>query len=589
MKTQQDARAEETSSVLEQTTGLSTRTSQSRIVSWLLARTRGVRAMWLLSVSSRVLNQLLTVVILTLAVSVFLNAPLIPTLGWIAGLSLIKAVFRYLEHYAGHWVAFTMLARLRTEFYNAIVPQAPAVVKGNAAAELSERATRDIDRIEVFFAHTVPPAIAAIVVPTISTLAVGWHLGWNYALVIALSSILMVIGPAVGRLASWKANRDLAAVNAEISIHLGDSVQGLREVLSFGIGERRLFEWEQVERAAERIRSRIRIRAAIRAFFLVLVELGTLVVLVGIVSEGEIRSALLACAIWVSLWMPLRGVDDFADGLDEALASAERVRACVETPPLVPDNGHHPLPEMTNETQVIAVDNVSFSYDGRNTNLDSVSFDLSGGTWTYIAGISGGGKSTLASLLARGWDPSTGTIRYRGTDLHELPLEDLRARVMLVVQRPSLLSGSLRDNLRLSAPQADDEALWEALHLVNLGEWATSNDGGLDTVIEADGANMSGGQIQRLAIARALVASPDVLILDEAMSQLDEATAHSVRSNIRAACPQMTVVEISHQVDRIPSDAQVLVIDAGRLVEQGNAGVLREDSCGFFSRLMSRA
>ncbi|WP_165216499.1 ABC transporter ATP-binding protein [Schaalia sp. ZJ1691] len=571
------------------TSGKQTQTSGQRgVIAWLLARTKGVRPMWTLSVSSRVINQLLMVAILVMAAGACLGAPLVPAMAWIAGLSLVKAVFRYLEHYAGHWVAFTMLAWLRTEFYDAIVPQAPAVVKGHAAAELSERATRDIDRIEVFFAHTIPPMIAAILVPTASITWVGFHLGWSYALVMAISAVFMIAGPALGRLLSWQDNRDLAATNAQIATHLGDSIQGLREVLGFGAEEQRLAQWEQAEAHAETIRRRVRRRAAVRAALLMAIELATLAALVGVVGAGDVQSALLACAAWVALWAPLRGVDDFVDGLDEALASAERVRAAIDAPPQVVDAVDASAPEVDPTAPAVSVSHVSFTYDGATDVLSDVSFEITDATWTYIVGVSGGGKSTVAALLARGWDPREGRITYRGVDIRRLRLDDLRSRVSLVVQRPSLLSASLRGNLTLSAPDAADERLWEALDLVSLGEWARSHADGLDQAITLDGSNISGGQIQRLAIARALVAMPDVLILDEAMSQLDEATAREVRSRIRLARPDLTVVEISHQVDRIDEDARVLVIDAGHLVEEGLASDLLRNEDGYLSRLARR-
>ena len=205
-----------------------------------------------------------------------------------------------------------------------------------------------------------------------------------------------------------------------------------------------------------------------------------------------------------------------------------------------------------------------------------------------MAGVSGSGKSTLASLLARGWDPSEGQIRFRGINIEDLSLADLRSRIALVVQRPYLLKGTVAQNLRLSAPNASEEQLWRALWAVDMEGWARELPGQLDQEISTDGSNLSGGQIQRLAIARAVLTDPELLILDEATSQLDEATSLLVRQRIREAYPNLSVLEISHQVDRIPEDSSVFVIDNGRLVEQGVSGALVSQPDSALARLAAR-
>ncbi|MCD4557615.1 amino acid ABC transporter ATP-binding/permease protein [Schaalia sp. lx-100] len=641
----------------------SERSSQMSILGWLLTRTGGVRFMWGLSICARIANQLLMTAILVLASfsvykaywdyigtfsseSVFasrgnvplsslhealLSLPLSAVLMWMLGLSLVKALLRYLEHYAGHWVAFTMLARLRTEFYRAIVPQAPAITKGNAAAELSERATRDIDRVEVFFAHTIPPALSAIIVPTIVIVWAGNTYGWVYAVIMGAASLLMVCLPSVGRLLSWHDQQLLAECHAQIATHLGDSIQGVREILSFGAEDHRLSQWRHAEKQAEAVRRRIRLRSSVRSGLLLSVELGALIALVGAfsayaapLSQGAPLSELALhfvslLLMWVSLWAPLRGVDDFVDGLDEAIASAERVRRTIETLPLVTDkppvddksrfSGENSVTNSCNSkggaavspslsdfpstdtepgAPVMAMRSVFFSYDGRTEHVHDISIELPEGSWTYVAGVSGSGKSTIGALLARGWDPERGSITYRGIALSDYPLAQLRSRVALVAQRPSLLSASVKENLLLSNPDAHEDKLWEALHVVGLDQWVRSHTDGLLQPIATEGVNVSGGQMQRLAIARALVCAPDVLILDEATSQLDEETARLIRQRLRQTYPRLTVLEISHHVNRIPDEAPVLVIDAGRLVENGTAAQLREIPGGFFQRLLIR-
>ncbi|WRS29303.1 ABC transporter ATP-binding protein [Actinomycetaceae bacterium MB13-C1-2] len=568
--------------------------SAQSTTSWLISRTRGVRAIWLISALARIANQLLLIAVLVCAGMAILEASLSPWIWWILGLSIVKASLRYLEHFAGHWVAFTMLTRMRTEFYDALVPQAPAVAKGNGAAELSERATKDIDRVEVFFAHTVPPAVAAVAVPLVAIVWSWTVLGVRSALIMLTSSILMVAGPALARELSWKSVQKLGEVNARLTVHLGDSIQGAREVAAFGAQSRRTEDAHKLERGADGPLTRIRRMAGIREGMLVAIELATLALLVATPGGTDLFVPLISVLVWIGLWAPLRGVDDFVDGLDDALESTERVRRTIDAEPAVVERTDPATRrEISRRNGILRVEGVSFSYpktgglsDPAEAVLKEISFEVSPGSWEYLAGVSGSGKSTLAALMARGYDPNQGAVSLNGTDIRDIPLAELRRRIALVVQRPYLLHATLAENLRLSVPEATDQQLRAALRAVDMRDWA--RESGLGRIIDTDGGNLSGGQIQRIAIARALLIRPQILILDEATSQIDEATSKRVKEGIRQFDPEMTVLEISHQVDRVLPSSFIAVIDDGELVEQGRASELLANSQGYLSRLAAR-
>ena len=273
-------------------------------------------------------------------------------------------------------------------------------------------------------------------------------------------------------------------------------------------------------------------------------------------------------------------------GLDAAFAATDRVRATVDAIPIVRESAH---PASFPERSEVEFDLVTVRHPGSDRHaVRGITARIEPGSWSCIVGVSGSGKSTLASLLVRGLDPASGAVRIGGVDVRTLSLDELRRRVALVLQHPTLVSGTIADNLRLAAPDAADAQLREALEIVSLDDWVASLPLGLNTPVRAQGVSVSGGQLQRLAIARALVADPALLVLDEALSQLDSTTAASVRSTITMRCPSLTVLEVTHRADLVPDQAEVLVIDAGRLVEAGAAEILRAER-GAFSRLEARA
>jgi ABC-type transport system involved in cytochrome bd biosynthesis fused ATPase/permease subunit len=572
--------------------------SRRALARWLLGHARGLVPTLALAVVARILGQLAGVALLVTAVSALAwawitaalssvgvdnrtFASLWPVIGLLVGIALAKAALRYAEHYAGHWVAFTALQRLRDLFFDRLVPQTPAATRGQAGAELTQRATRDIDRIEVFFAHTLPPAVSAVVVPAVALTWLGVAVDGALATTAAPFVVAALVVPWLAGPATWAAARRTARRRGELAAHLGDDVQGLREVLAFDLADARLASLDAASRelaAARRASGRVQ---ALRAALGTGLQLGSLVALLSVgQAVGSLGSDVaVAAAVVVGLWKPTQGIDDFVTGLDESFAAAERVHAVVEAPPRVVDPAD-PAPAPSGRD--VAIDGVSLTYPGAaRPALDGVSLTFPSGSWSAVVGVSGGGKSTLAHLLPRGFDPDSGTVRLGGVDVSRLSLDELRSRVGFVAQRPTMLSRTLADNLRLSAPDAPDDDLVAALRVAALDDWLAGLPEGLATRIGERGSTLSGGQLQRIALARALVARPSVLVLDEALSQLDGPTARVVRDRLAALPGPMTVIEVTHRVDLLEDDTFVAVLDAGRLVASGPASTLRKHNEAF--------
>lgn len=600
---------------------------------WLLGSARGLLTPLLLAAVARIVSQLLGVGLLVLTAGALVRAATdagadgvrvgLLTAALVV-IALAKAALRYAEHYAGHWVAFTALQRLRELFFSSLVPQAPAATKGRAGAQLTETATRDIDRIEVFFAHTFPPAVSAVVTPAVALAWLGTAVDVRLALLLTPFVCAVLLLPFVSARTVWNAARGVAEGRGAVAARIGDDVHGTREVLMLGAQERRL---EALDAAGAKLTEARTASGAVqgtRMGAIDLVQAGSLiaVIVVGLQTGVEAHSVVVTLAVAIGLRGPARGIDSFTAGLDAALASAQRLRTIVEAPPTVtgPDCDGEPVttvptdPTQESEPDEVSVPDdpahgrgvevtfkdVSFTYPPPGSEraaqsraarprraLTDVCVTFPAGEWSTVVGVSGSGKSSLASLLLRAWDPDDGTVLCGGTPVAAMPLDTLRSRVALVDQRPTLLIDTVGANLRLANQEATGAEVVEALRVVGLDEWASSLPDGFDTVLSSGRAQVSGGQLQRLALARALLAEPDVLVLDEALSQLDEPTADDVRRALLERRPGCTTLEITHRVDRVPDGAFVAVIDAGRLVEQGRAVDLRARG-GAFSHLVSR-
>ena len=502
------------------------------------------------------------------------------------GLSVLKGLARYLEQFAGHFVAFHSLAMLRNYFYDQLEPQAPAGTDRLDSGDIMNRVTKDIDRVEVFFAHTLAPVTTAIIVPILSVVWMGSAVSWTLAAVLA--PFLLIVGaviPFLGSGSTARAARELREARGAIAAHVTDSVQGVREVLAFGAQERREAEMSAIEkRISAGLGTQGRWIALRRGFNQAAVALG--VVTVAMVAGSNVLAgtltlpqAGLALGIAMGSFCPVLAVEEFAADLDQAFASAARVFAITDRAPAVADPAD-PKPLTPGD---IEFTDVSFAYPTDEDApapapmvLGGVSIHIPAGKRTAIVGASGSGKSTLASLLTRTWDPASGTVTIGGTNVAEASLRDLRATVASAPQRPYLFNDTLRANLLLAAPQASEEDLERALEAVDLTDWLATEKDGLDTVVGDMGERLSGGQRQRLALARALLRDAPIYVFDEATSQVDPATEARVREGIARVAKGRTIVEIAHRISAVRDADQIIVMDAGRVVETGTYAELRE-------------
>lgn len=501
----------------------------------------------------------------------------------LVAMALGKALLRYLEQFAGHLVAFRSLALLRNHFFDRLEPQAPALTDAMDSGDLLSRVTKDVDRIEVFFAHTLAPGLTALIVPPAMLVWLGASTSWWLAL--ALTPFLLLAGvlvPSLGGRASEEAATELRSARGALSHHVTDSVQGVREILAFGAQSRRAAQMSALEArvgssqlvmgtwvARRRGLNQALLGGAVTTVALTAAALG---------GAGLLTLPEMGMAIGVALgsFAPILAVEDFAVDLDQAWASARRVFEITDREPLVTEPPTvSDAARACDGTGNIVVSGVSFAYPdlSGNSQRPQVIHDLSlvipAGRVTAVVGASGSGKSTLASLLCRTWDPSAGSISIGGVDLRDLPLEQLRDMVAHAPQHPHVFNDSVWANLLMARPSASAGEIGAAVSAAALTDWLATEPDGLDTVVGEMGERISGGQRQRLALARALLRSAPITILDEATSQLDASTEARVLSGIAEATRGRTLVVIAHRISTIREADQIVVMDGGRIVETG--------------------
>ena len=569
-------------------TGSSTqeRPSRATLVRWLLGVTRPVLPPLLASTLCRIIDALSGVALFALGAYAVASTGLAmvnkspvpamwPVLTVMAGLSLLKAALRYVEQFLGHLVAFKALELLRGQIFRSLIPRSPRVGTTSRSGDLLSRATKDVDRIEVFFAHTLAPAVSAVITPIMVLTVIGLKVSWPVALtVLPLVVLQLFIVPRLGSGASLEASRSASALRADLTQHVTDTIQGMSEVVGYGRGQERLDEMARIDAEITGASRPTGQWAAVRRG---VNQLASLIAPIVVVMVGSMLPAtgsgagvpLLAAAAAAVLRMTetVRGVEELAGALNASFASAERVWGVVNAPVEVRDGAQELTSGISHE---VLWQDVSYSYPRTAAQaVRGVSLRARAGKWTCIVGASGSGKSTLAQLAVRFDEPTSGRILIDGQDVADLRALSLYQEIGMVDQRVHLMRATIADNVRLAAPSASEAQVLRACRAACIDEDIEALEDGYDTLVGERGQSLSGGQRQRLALARALLARPGVLILDEFTSHLDPDLDERVRIGVRTYLPQATIIEITHRLQWSEQADHVVVMDAGTVVQAG--------------------
>jgi ATP-binding cassette, subfamily B, bacterial len=505
----------------------------------------------------------------------------------------LAGILHWLESWLAHDMAYRLLADMRLDIFRKLDALAPAYFARRRTGDLVGVATHDVELIEYFFAHTITPAFVAVLVPVavLVTLAV---FGWPMALVLIPFLAWAALTPVLARSRIDRLGSRAREVSGDLTAHAVDSVQGLGEIVAFRHARARGEEF--AAKALQYLRVRmplLRDLALQTSLQEVSTGLGGLAVLgagAALVAAGRLDGAMvpLLTLLALSAFVPVWEIAQVSRQLADTLGAARRVHAVHAEPVPVRDGAGVSAGSVPLRGPALEMSQVSFTYPGRRRRaLCDVSFALPRGSTVALVGPSGAGKTTVASLFLRFWDPDEGTVRLDGQNLKAYGLDDLRRRIALVAQDTYLFNDTLRNNVLLARPEATEAELAAAVEQAALTEFVAGLPDGLDTVVGERGAQLSGGQRQRVAIARAFLKDAPILILDEATSHLDAVSEQAVRGALDLLAQSRTTLVIAHRLSTVRSALRIIVLEDGRVAETGSHRELL-DKGGLYAHLVSR-
>ncbi|WP_405404323.1 thiol reductant ABC exporter subunit CydD [Streptomyces sp. NBC_01104] len=503
-----------------------------------------------------------------------------------------RAVFRYAERLVSHDAVLRMLAELRVAVYRSLERIAPAGLRRTRRGDLLSRLVADVDALQDYWLRWLLPAGTAVVVGAGAAGFTGWLLP-EAGLVLAAGLLLAGVGvPLVSGACARHAERRLAPARAALATRITDLLGGTAELTVAGALPGRLNRTREADGVLTRIASRAATATALGSGLSALIAGLTVVaaalVALPAVADGRLAGVELAVVVLTPLaaFEAVTGLPLAVQYRQRVKRSAERVFEVLDAP--VPVREPAEPAEAPASPFPLEVRGLSARYaeDGPDA-LDSVDLTLEAGRRIAVVGPSGSGKTTLAQVLLRFLDARTGTYRIGGVDASALDGDTVRRFVGLCAQDAHIFDSSIRENLRLARTGATDAELREALRRARLLDWAEALPDGLDTLVGEHGARLSGGQRQRLALARALLADFPVLVLDEPAEHLDLPTADALTADLLAATRGRTTVLITHRLEGLDAVDEVVVLEAGAVVQRGPYAALAAVE-GPLSRMLER-
>jgi len=501
--------------------------------------------------------------------------PGVDPLFWLGGLlfaaMLLGSVFQFLNMAIMGWTGQAAMRDLRRDVFAHIQRLHMGFFDRYPVGRLVTRATNDVENVaEMFTAGIV--ALVTDVLKMIGVAAMLFYVDARLAFMTFMVVPILTVAAVIFRLKVREAFRKVRVRIARINAYVQENVTGMKVVQLFTREDRNLREFEALN--AEHRNAWIQsIRYDAALFSAVELAAGITVAIIIAQGVGLAAGTLYLFIDWMRrFFMPLRDLSAKYSVMQSSMASSERIFELLDTEPAIFDRGAGASGVAASGAAgdgAIAFEDVSFAYQGDEWVLRNLSFRVEPGEKVAIVGATGAGKTTIVQLLARLYEVNHGRVTIDGVDLRDLPQEQLRRRIALVLQDVFLFSGSIADNISLGRPDVGRASIERAARAVQVDRFIEALPHGYDTPIRERGTNLSAGQRQLLSFARALAYGADILVLDEATSSIDNETEALIQAGIHVLMQGKTAIAIAHRLSTIRDVDRIFVLDAGRIVETG--------------------
>nr|WP_221914514.1 cysteine/glutathione ABC transporter ATP-binding protein/permease CydC [Klebsiella aerogenes] len=496
---------------------------------------------------------------------------MLPAAG-VRGAAIIRTAGRYFERLVSHDATFRVLQHLRVATFSKLLPLSPAGLARFRQGELLNRIVADVNTLDHLYLRVISPLVGALVVILVVTIGLS-VLDVTLALTLGgiMLATLLLLPPLFYR-AGKPTGEQITQLRGQYRQQLTSWLQGQAELMLFNASDRYRKQMEKTEQRWQEAQRRQAELTALSQALMLLIGGIAVIAMLWMASEGvggnSQPGALIALFVFCALaaFEALAPVTGAFQHLGQVIASARRITQITEQQPEVTFSQQAP---QSFSQVALTLNEVTFSYPQQSAPaLKDISLQVAAGEHIAILGRTGCGKSTLLQLLTRAWDPANGQIQLNGQPLSELSETTLRQAMSVVPQRVHLFSATLRDNLLLAAPQASDARLADILERVGLEKLL--EDSGLNSWLGEGGRQLSGGELRRLAIARALLHDAPLMLLDEPTEGLDATTESQILDLLSEVMRDKTVLMVTHRLRGLARFNQIIVMDNGQIIEQGS-------------------
>lgn len=462
--------------------------------------------------------------------------------------AVFRGFLRYAEQSCNHFIAFKLLALIRDKVFGALRKLCPAKLEGKDKGNLISVITSDIELLEVFYAHTISPAVIAFLFTVIMCVLIGsYHVILGVLALLAYVTVGVLIPVIVSKL-SKDTGLEFRNRSGELSAFVLDSLRGLSEILQYGNGEKRLEQMtkrtESLSGIEKKMKQLTASNTAVTNGMILIFDLAMLFVSATLMQKQmvDFSGVLIPTIALMSSFGPAVALANLGSTLQNTFAAGNRVLDILEETPLAEEiAGQDSI-----EFHGASAENVTFAYQ-EEVILQDVSLDIPKGKILGIMGKSGCGKSTFLKLLMRFWKVSEGHVRISDTDMESINTSNLRDMESFMTQETHLFHDSIKNNLRIAKLDATEEELIEACKKASIHEFILSLPKGYESSVGELGDTLSGGERQRIGLARAFLHDAPLILLDEPTSNLDSLNEGVILKSLKEAGTEKTVVLVSHR------------------------------------------